>query len=359
MGRNRREFPWLNQRDNDHWYVHWYDGEERQTRRKALRVRGLKEAVRAYGEFLLDWSNDHAAPRRRGPTVAKVLDDYIRDHIDQVALDPLRARYARKQLNAYFKDSLLRDVDVPACSAYAEARRSANIPNKSTRIATGCGAADGTIRRELLVLGSAARFSLLHRRITPEDMPTILAPSPPPGRKAFLSRNELRDVFRSASEDLQNFIALCYYTGARRRAIEELTVEQVDLEANRIDLLPPDATVKEQASNKHRPSIPIASELRPRLTALIAGRIKADRVLPVRGYYAQFKQHLTRNGLKVKRYPHVLRHTRATHLLQEGVSIYDVAKLLGDTPTTVEKTYGHHSSDYLAKALEGKGLKLD
>jgi integrase len=44
--------------------------------------------------------------------------------------------------------------------------------------------------------------------------------------------------------------------------------------------------------------------------------------------------------------------SRATHLLQAGASIYDVAKLLGDTTATVERVYGHHSCESLGKNLD-------
>jgi hypothetical protein len=45
--------------------------------------------------------------------------------------------------------------------------------------------------------------------------------------------------------------------------------------------------------------------------------------------------------------------THAGHsLLQAGVSIYDVAKLLGDTTATVERVYGHHSCESLGKKLD-------
>ena len=49
--------------------------------------------------------------------------------------------------------------------------------------------------------------------------------------------------------------------------------------------------------------------------------------------------------------PHVLRHTRATHLLQKGVAPYAVASLLGDTVATVLRVYGHHCPNYLAEAI--------
>ena len=34
-------------------------------------------------------------------------------------------------------------------------------------------------------------------------------------------------------------------------------------------------------------------------------------------------------------------------MLMDGESVYKVAKLLGDTVQTVERTYGHHSVEYL------------
>jgi len=49
--------------------------------------------------------------------------------------------------------------------------------------------------------------------------------------------------------------------------------------------------------------------------------------------------------------PHVLRHTRATHLLQQGVHPKAVADLLGYDVTTVLRVYGHACPDYLETAL--------
>jgi hypothetical protein len=41
-------------------------------------------------------------------------------------------------------------------------------------------------------------------------------------------------------------------------------------------------------------------------------------------------------------------------MLQDKVGIYAVAKLLGDTVATIDKTYGHHSTDFLKDTTGGK-----
>jgi site-specific recombinase XerD len=68
---------------------------------------------------------------------------------------------------------------------------------------------------------------------------------------------------------------------------------------------------------------------------------------------------MCRIGLPNKAFPHVLRHTRATHLLLEGVSVFIVGKLLGDSAATIEKNYAHATTGDVADAIEGKGARLD
>ena len=49
--------------------------------------------------------------------------------------------------------------------------------------------------------------------------------------------------------------------------------------------------------------------------------------------------------------PHVLRHTCATMLLQRGVSVYDVAGVLGASEDVIRRTYGHHARISLTRAV--------
>jgi integrase len=54
---------------------------------------------------------------------------------------------------------------------------------------------------------------------------------------------------------------------------------------------------------------------------------------------------------------HTLRHTFASWLVMEGIDLYTVAQLLGDTLQMVEKTYAHMAPDYKRRAIEAlKGV---
>ena len=80
MSRPNREVPWLEQRDNGWFYVHWYDKAERRTFREALGTRDPVEAQRLYAEFLLGGRARRA--RSTDLTVRQVLDDYVERHVN-------------------------------------------------------------------------------------------------------------------------------------------------------------------------------------------------------------------------------------------------------------------------------------
>ena len=50
--------------------------------------------------------------------------------------------------------------------------------------------------------------------------------------------------------------------------------------------------------------------------------------------------------------PHVLKHTCATLMLQNRVSTWDVAGVLGTSEAVIRKTYGHHAVEHLRRAVD-------
>ena len=57
-------------------------------------------------------------------------------------------------------------------------------------------------------------------------------------------------------------------------------------------------------------------------------------------------------GLGTDVTPHVLRHTRATWLMQAGVDVWEAAGHLGMSPTTLMQVYAKHSPDFQRRAAE-------
>jgi len=270
-------------------------------------------------------------------TVDQALNDYWREHAAQRCVDARRQETCIFNLKGFFGDLPLGDVDIPTSRAYAESRRSSVV--------------DSTIRRELNVLSAASKHAIRWKRIS-EPVSIELPPEKLLGQDdeaVHYTRDEIALMLAVASGELGHFISLAYYTGARRRSIEDLTRSQVKWDQGQILLQKPGKRV----TKKRQPIVPILPEMRSSLDALWHGS-DGERLFRTSNFYKPFRALCGDLGLGARSRPHLLRHTRATHLLQAGVSIYDVAKLLGDTLTTVDRVYGHHSQHMLAETIAGK-----
>ncbi len=60
-------------------------------------------------------------------------------------------------------------------------------------------------------------------------------------------------------------------------------------------------------------------------------------------------------GLGADVTPHILRHTCATWLMQNGANLWDAAGFLGMTVQQLEEGYGHHHPDYQEDAVAALG----
>jgi integrase len=347
MPRKQRRIPWLVQRGNDVYYVMWYDAGK--THRLSLGTTDPVEAQARYAQFLAGGSDTFKA-KPQGLTVEGALDDYFREHVCPHVVDRERAEHAIRHLVAHFGTMPLAEVDIPATRAYADARRAGRVGGGARR--TDGRGADSTIRRELIVLQAAANHAAKWRRIDANQMPRLELPRETPRTEVWLTKEQLNQAMAAATGKLAVFMAVAYYTGARRASVENLKPRQVDLRHGRINLTGELETDNERRSNKRRPVVPIDPRLRPILEEqLYVAQTAGDFYLfgEHRNMYRPFRSHMEALGLPAN--PHVLRHSRATHLLQDGVPIYDVARLLGDTIQTVERVYGHHSADHLATTL--------
>jgi integrase len=341
MPRKRSEVPWLKPLDGI-YYVHYFDKAKQRTRRETLGTDDPQLAQVRFAEWLTTGARSARTVGPAGVAVAQALDWYYDLHVEKKVVDKERQANAITHLKAFFGTTKpLREIDKAQSRAYATARRKGEIGGGARR-ANKVGS-DSTIRRELNVLNAAAQWCLGEDRIKADDLPRIDLPAETRATEAkWLPKETIRDALAAArSGRLHDFILLAYYWGARRESVERLLKTQVDMRLGVVDLHPPGT----QVTAKRKPKVPIYPEIRPTIARLMD--VPGPYLLGGGGQPLYREFVLLFEALGVEAWPHMLRHSRASHMLMAGEDPWKVAKLLGDTLATVERVYGHVSVGYL------------
>lgn len=308
-----------------YWHAVTYDDTGRRIR-KSLRTRDRDTAERII------------ADAQRAPsdgTCGAILDAWLSDAESRLG-SPKTAHACVQQLRPYCANLQPEAIDRAWSARYTKARSERGI-------------GPGTIARELGVLRAALRW---HDPRTPA---VVKVPPSPPPRDRHLTRAEFDRLKAACSHaHLRLFCELALRTGARSGAVLDLTWDRVDLERRRIDL----RTVGPKR-RKGRAVVPINDSL---LAALLDAKrgARSPYVIEWDGgrvgkVLKGFRAAARRAGLDDVT-PHVLRHTAAVWMAEEGVSMFEIAQFLGHSDSRVtERVYARFSPDFLrraAKALE-------
>lgn len=315
------------------WEIRW---SENRGDRYVSRSHSTRETERAAAEaYRRHWLKAREELERQGrgvPTVAELCDRY---EINANHRKVSKTQYAiLARVRAHFGEMLPGDVDEDEILRYRKAR----------------GVSDATLRRELGALIAVFNFAAKKKLIGPGDVPHIDLPPDGHPREVFLTPAEEREFTAMMLADpmarLSRFCLLALRTGARHSAITGLTWDRVDLENRFVDYRDPGV----RRSKKRRVPVPIDDVLFPVLEQ--ANFFATDEYVigagSIRYAWDTFR---ARNPKFAHVTPHVLRHTAATRWLRDGLTIWDVAGLLGDTVETVTKVYGHHSTSDLRAAM--------
>ncbi len=150
-------------------------------------------------------------------------------------------------------------------------------------------------------------------------------------------------------------LTLLYYTGIRRNELLKLNWDDLNLSKSTL-------IVRSGKGNKDR-LIPIHSTLSKLLDKYLEERLPLiDNALIVgeRGrrmckccFVDILNRYLEISGLKKKGYSaHSFRHSFASHLIESGVDLFKVQKLLGHASLETTKVYINFNSTQMAKAVE-------
>lgn len=328
---------------------------EGRSRRRSTSTSDLRQAQKVLANFLLLTDRDAALGIE--PEIVLVRDvlgdpdapsggDYWHEHVIPNVIAKDLTRLTLRWLTAHFGNLKVRSLLPVDFQSYVERRARGEVGNP---------AGPGTIRRELGVLTAALNHAAAAKRISRDDVPTIKRPDAPDPKDRWLTRDEAGKLLHAALEGraggdrlprVYKFIVLALATASRRTALEELMIGQVDMDRGLIALNPPGR----RQTRKRRPTVPISDWLRPHLTRMIAESEDGHLLGTGGSIRVGFENAVKRAGLEGVT-PHTLRHTWATWATQEGVDLWKVAGVLGDSVVTVERIYAHHAPEHLRGAV--------
>jgi len=166
--------------------------------------------------------------------------------------------------------------------------------------------------------------------------------------------NYLNENTESDFESIRNklIIDILYQTGIRRSELVNLKKNDIDLNNLNLKVL--------GKRNKERIipfSLQLADNLNRYFSVLYDMNIKSDYLLVDKNgkqlssfqVYYIVKKELSKITTQEKKHPHILRHTFATHLLNNGADINAVKELLGHSNLKATEIYTHSNIEQLKK----------
>lgn len=308
--------------------IAWNDGDIR--RRYRLGTSDAKEAARRaparYAELT----------RPRGTTIEDLWMAYCLDMAGRAVVGTMTHTW--KPLKDRFGPLDGESVSIADCRAHTAERRAAGIK-------------DGTIHTELGHLRMVLLWAAKHRLIG--RAPDIERPSKPEPKDAHLTRDEIERLMDAAKvPHIRLAILLMIGTGARNEAAMQLTWDRVDFDRRMIQLRNP----FDRARRKGRATVPMNDTLFAALETAKKGALTPFVIEWAGEPVKSIKRGMKAAGKAIGRpdvSPHMLRHSAAVLLAEDGHSMWEIAQFLGhDDIKTTTKTYARFSPTHLRKLAD-------
>lgn len=378
--------PWVEKLPSGKWRGGWRDDTGRKrsrsgfrTRPAALRFAGEQESKARRGDpsFVAraptwgDWRDQWLAARRVEASTAKQdsvrVGRYLTPRWDGQRLN----RITRREVQAWVNELL----DTPAYR-----QRVSDDEDDGPRTLS-----PATVDRIYRLFSASMKAAVLDGKIAASPCVGITIPTAAPGHERYLTRAEFDLIAYRLREPWRSMALVLVGTGMRFGEAAGLHWQRVDLAAGLIDIVetwdPASGTVKGYPKGKSRRSVPIPGWLRETLEALIdrqgepghscglrhssSVRCRSGLVIPAPEGGAMDGHNFGRrdwaDAVVLAGVGHVrlhdLRHTYASWLVQDGISLQEVQRLLGHASIVTTQRYAHLGTSQHARtlaALEGR-----
>lgn len=210
-----------------------------------------------------------------------------------------------------------------------------------------------SVKRRLSALRSFYKFLLRQKKVPKDVTARIIPPKADKPLPVFFRQEEMERALDDA-EDLSQrdelIISLLYQTGMRQAELLNLTDADFDLQQGQVRIF---------GKRRKERIVPIGPKLIEQIKEYlevrdteIPGSRDADKFFPNLTKYSLYTIVRTRMGevstLK-KHSPHVLRHTFATAMLDNGADIRTIQTLLGHASLSTTQVYTHTTFEQIKR----------
>jgi integrase len=347
---------------------------------RKVRTGCVREDREGADKALVDYiTARYEVPRERGRHPAEILVlDALNIYLADKAPKHSRPEETKQRvftLADFWQPFTLADVNGKRCREYVASRvgkpwKSArpHKTNNAPRLVTQAAA-----RRELEDLRAAINH---HRREgLCSEIVSVALPEKSEGREIWLTRSQAAKLIRAArrakqvmmdkvtqrdvGQHVARFALVGLYTGTRHAAICGAALQPaigrgwVDLDRGVFHRRAEGA----RRTKKRQPPVRMPDRLLAHLRRWHRLGISKHAVVewngkPVRSVRKGFAAAVRAAGLDRQITPHVLRHTAATWMMQNGADLWQAAGFLGMTIQMLQDRYGHHHPDFQRDAAE-------
>ena len=277
------------------------------------------------------------------------MKNYINEFLDYLINEKGYSNYTIKSYNEdllafymYLDENNITNIDYNLIRSYLNYLYNLKFSNKS-------------IARHISTLRSYFKYLLKENYIKENPMKLISNPKIPQKLPKYLNYNELEEILEIPNQStflgLRNalILELLYSTGVRVSELVNIKLSDIDLLNKKIIIL--------GKGNKERIVLfgnkayeLIVKYLNKRDTNCEYLFVNNNKnTLTDRGVRYIIDNIVKKSALKFKISPHTLRHTFATHLLNNGADLKSVQDLLGHESIATTGIYTHVSIEHLRK----------
>ncbi len=275
-------------------------------------------------------------------TLRDLLKKYMEEHsaLNKAQTSHIRDKSLANHLLRYLGEYIVTDLSPRDVSSYKSTRR-------------GEGAAPNTVNNELRLLSHAYNLALREWEWVDSNPVSRVAKEKVNNQvERWLTHEEEEKLLSASPFWLQEILIVAINTGLRQAEI-------LDLAWDRVDLFRKTLTILEQ-KNRGKDTLPINAQV----LEILKARNKVKSIKNNLVFYTQegtridarnllrvFYKARAKAGIEKFRF-HDLRHTFATRLVQAGVDLYKVQKLMRHKTPIMTQRYAHHYPESLRDGVE-------